>query len=296
MNRIRLESGSQPIPGWKLTELRGKGGFAEVWEAVSPAGERIAIKFMAGRSASASVKEMRIIQTIQQLRHPGLLRMDRIWSIPEYIVIAMELADGSLLDVLEAHQTEFHTQMAPEVVIHYLGPVAAGLDFLNCHQHSFEGRIVGFQHADVKPSNLLIVGNQTKIADFGLCRPTVAAVNTQQGQCGTPDFAAPEVHRGVLADTSDQYSLAVTYFHLRTGQFPFPAQMAGFKRENSYQRPAPNLAGVSREESRVLERALELEPSLRWPNCQALMSSLSDACSIIHHTPLPHSRLGTLLV
>ena len=48
------------------------------------------------------------------------------------------------------------------MVIHYLGPVAAGLDFLNCHQHSFEGRIVGFQHADVKPSNLLIVGNQTK--------------------------------------------------------------------------------------------------------------------------------------
>lgn len=296
MTRIRLESGAEPIPGWRLTDLRGRGGFAEVWEAASTKGEKIAIKFMVGRSSSASVKEMKVIQTIQQLRHPGLLRMDRVWSIPEYIVIAMELADGSLLDVLEAHHSEFQTQMTPEMVIHYLSPVAAALDFLNTRQHHYEGRVVGFQHSDVKPSNILVVGSHTKIADFGLCRPTFAAINNYQSQSGTPDFAAPELHRGTLTDTSDQYSLAVTYYHMRTCQFPFPAQEAVFKRENSFHRPAPNLSGVSKEEVKVLERALDIEPRQRWPNCLALMNALSDACSIINHTPLPASRFGTLLV
>ncbi|WP_020470568.1 serine/threonine-protein kinase [Zavarzinella formosa] len=295
MNRIRLESGSQPIPGWKLTELRGKGGFAEVWEAVSPDGQRCAIKFMASRNSASSIKEMKIIQAIQKLKHSSLLRMERIWSIPEYIVIAMELADGSLFDLLEAYQNEYSTAMTPDVVLHYLVSVADGLDYLNAHQHPFEGRTVGFQHADVKPSNLLLVGDTAKLADFGLCRPT-SMLSQQQEKSGTLDFAAPEVHRGILADSSDQYSLAVTYFHLRTAQFPFPAITSGFKREHSYQRPAPNLAGVSREEARVLERALDLEPSRRWPNCRAMMAAMNEACGTNHQTPVPSSKYGAVMV
>lgn len=276
MKQVRLEVGSEPFPGLKLVQLLGKGGFAEVWEGVNSRGDHIAVKFMAVANTASSVKEMRIIQAIQKISHRGLLRVDHVWSLPKYIVVAMELADGSLFDLQELFQTEYRTALAPNLVVGYLKQAAASLDFLNARRHQYEGRTVGFQHCDIKPSNLLLVGETVKLADFGLCTPTVA-LQSAYARAGTMDFASPEVHRGHLADSSDQYSLAVTYFYLRTSAFPFPAAPRDFKREYSYTRPAPDLSRVQPGERRVLERALDLEPTNRWPSCTSMMAAMQEA-------------------
>lgn len=275
MSRIHLEAGSEPFPGLKLIQLRGRGGFAEVWEAVDAARGRMAVKFMASRNQKSSSREMRIIQAIQTLRHPNLLRIKHVWSLPGYIVVAMELADGSLLDLLDVYTSEYHTALAAPLVHGYLQQAAAALDFLNSRTHVYEGRTVGFQHCDVKPSNLLVKGSTVKVADFGLSAPTTGPQSFYE-RAGTIDFAAPEIHRGNLADTSDQYSLAVTYYLLRTGEMPFPAR-SRFLREYSYHRPMPELGLVRRGERRVLERALDLEPNNRWPSCTAMMDAMKEA-------------------
>jgi serine/threonine protein kinase, bacterial len=287
VSRIRLEVGSEPFPGLKLVQLLGRGGFAEVWEGLSSQGERLAVKFMASRNSASSVKEMRILQAIQKIAHRNVLRIYNVWSIPDYIVVSMEVADGSLFDLLDVYTTEYHTAMGPSLVIGYLRQAAAALDYLNTRQHNFDNRKVGFQHCDVKPSNLLLIGEMVKLADFGLCTPTVA-LQSSYGRAGTLDFAAPEVHRGNLADSSDQYSLAVTYFYLRTATLPFPAAPSDFKREYSYSRPAPELGRVRRGERRVLERALDLEPTNRWPNCSTLIAALDDA--VRKEDPEPSQR------
>lgn len=270
---MRLEPGAEPFAGLKLVQLLGRGGFAEVWEAKYTRGKRIAVKFMDSRNSSSSVKEMRIIQAIQKLYHRNLLQIEQVWSIPDYIVVAMELADGSLFDLLNVYQSEYRAALPPNLTVGYLRQIASALDFLNSRRHIFDGRSVGFQHCDVKPSNILLVGEQAKLADFGLCTPTV---NLQSSYCkaGTLDFAAPEVHRGSLSDSSDQYSLAITYYYLRTAMLPFPATLRDFKREYSYTRPAPDLSGVRRDEQRILERALDLEPTNRWPSCTTLLNNL----------------------
>lgn len=265
-----------PFPGLNLIQLRGRGGFAEVWEAENAQGERIAVKFMLSQNTTSSVKEMRIIQAVQKLRHRNLLRIADVWSIPDFIVVAMELADGSLFDLLDVYQAEYGTALPATLVAGYLRQAALALDFLNTRRHVYEGRQVGFMHCDVKPSNLLLMGEEVKLADFGLSTPMVA-LQSAYGRAGTPDFAAPEVFRGLLTESSDQYSLAVSYYLLRTGYFPFPPPPGDFKRSYSYNRPAPDLTRVSRGERRVLERALEMEHSGRWPSCTAFMNALSDA-------------------
>ena len=275
MSRIRLEAGIEPFPGLRLVQLRGRGGFAEVWEAEDAHGNLIAVKFMASRNASSSVKEMRIIQAVQKLCHRHLLRIADVLSIPDYIVVAMELADGSLLDVLECYQAEYQTALPALLVAGYLKQAALALDFLNARRHNFDGRQVGFMHCDVKPSNLLLMGQVVKLADFGLSTPLVSH-QANYSRAGTLDFAAPEVHRGQLSETSDQYSLAVSYYHLRTGQFPFPHPPAGFNRAYSYSRPAPDLTQIPTGERRILERALDLEPHNRYPSCIAFMKAMND--------------------
>jgi serine/threonine protein kinase, bacterial len=291
VSRVRLEAGSEPIPGLRLVQLRGRGGFAAVWEAVDRKGARCAVKFMLSRNSSSSVKEMRIIQAVQKLYHKNLLRVDNVWSIPDYIVVAMELADGSLLDLLDVWHAEYRAHLPANLIVGYLKQAASALDFLNAREHTFEGKAVGFQHCDVKPSNLLLVGETVKLADFGLCTPLVA-LQTSYGRAGTLDFAAPEMHRGDLTDTSDQYSLAITYYYLRTGLFPFPSPPGGFQRENSYTRPAPDLTGVGRSERFVLEKALEIEPTARWSSCTALMLAVEEA--VLHPERVPTTSSAQL--
>src|SRR5688572_7949021 len=82
-------------PGYKLRRLRGVGGFGEVWEA-EKAGDKLALKFLACTTAGDGARELRSIQLVQGLVHPNLIKIDRVWCAGGYLVVAMELADGSL--------------------------------------------------------------------------------------------------------------------------------------------------------------------------------------------------------
>src|ERR1700677_4295098 len=95
---------AEPIPGYRLIEPLGKGGFGEVWKCEAPGGLYKAIKFVHGASHAldpgrAGVEqELRALERIRSIRHPFLLSMDRIEIVEGELVIVMELADQSLHD------------------------------------------------------------------------------------------------------------------------------------------------------------------------------------------------------
>lgn len=268
-----LYAGMQAYPGVRLRRLVGRGGFAEVWEAETASGERTALKFIRCDDGRAAQREIRALQAILQVNHPCLVRVERIWSYLTYLVIGMELADCSLTDVLVSHQEKFGTALAAEDACEVLAPVAKALDFLNARRHRIDGQLIAIQHCDVKPSNLLVFGNRVKVADFGLSAQTAMNVQTHRRQ-GTPDYAAPEVFQGRLSDRTDQYSLAITYYQLRTGQLPFSDSSAMFRPR--YIRRQPELDQLEPWERPPLERALSAVPQQRWPSCRAFLSQLSE--------------------
>src|SRR6266849_11033128 len=94
-------------PGYELVRLRGVGGFGEVWEAEKENGRRVALKFLRCTGArGGAAMELRSLQIVQGLRHRHLIETDRVWCAGAFLMIAMELADGSLADLLDIYREE----------------------------------------------------------------------------------------------------------------------------------------------------------------------------------------------
>lgn len=270
-NRVRLLAGLEPYPGYRLRQFIGRGGFSEVWEAEKEGDPPVALKFLQCTDDMAAAREIRTLQAIQQVHHPNLVRLERVWCFGGYVVVAMELAEASLMDLLEVYQSEFHTPVIPEQVCLYLTQIADALDFLNTRQHLIEGKRVAIRHCDVKPSNLLLFGTVAKLGDFGLASLTSSSFQFHR-RAGTLDYMAPEVFQGRLSDRTDQYALAVTYCHLRGGRLPFTDTPSTI--QSDYVRPTPDLSMLSPGERPILARALANAPQDRWPSCAEMVQEL----------------------
>jgi serine/threonine protein kinase len=272
---FQLEPGVQPFPGFWLHLPLGRGGCGEVWEARTADGH-IALKFMRGKNTATATREIRSTEAIRRLWHTNLLRVEHVFLQADYVVIGMELADGSLMDVLDLFINDHGTALPADLTCQYLSQVADGLDFLNAQQHRHDGKIVAFQHGDIKPTNLLLCGETVKIADFGLATPMTYSLEPH-GRRGTLEFAAPELFRGQLSDRTDQYALAVTYYLLRTGSLPFTDTPSRFT--PAYTRGRPNLGLLSFAERSVITRALSVSPVHRWTSCREMVDRLSEVAS-----------------
>src|SRR4051794_33850833 len=195
------------ISGYRLIRRLGRGGYAAVWEAESPCGERVALKLVQ-LSTDLRSGELRALKITRGIRHPSLMRIFDTWQIDNLLVISMELADRSLWDRFhEANDQGLRGIPRPEL-LGYLRSVADAIDHLNDYRHTIAGRDrVGVQHRDLKPQNVLLLGDRAKVADFGLARVMEHAVASHTGPCTLP-YAAPEYFGGKTSRRSDQYALA----------------------------------------------------------------------------------------
>ena len=268
------EVGAEPFPGYRLLRLRGRGAFASVWESTTPSERRVALKFMSSQTASITAREIRSLQCIQALIHPHLLRIHEVWSLPGTIAIAMDLADASLLDLMLLYHDDFEKHVDPEKLYLYLSQAAKALDFLNARRHLVDGRLVGYQHGDIKPNNILLVGDNAFLADYGLATVT-SGPTTPCPRQGTMEYAAPEIFAGYLTESSDQFSLAVSYFLLRTGTFPFPPPPPPGALKKTFLRPPPDLSALPAHERTTVGRALAPIPQNRFPTCAEFIGALA---------------------
>lgn len=280
-----LQTGAEPFPGYRLKNLLGRGGYAEVWEATTGDGSSVALKFSRCDDANCASNEIRAIQQVKAIRHPYLINIHQVWTAPGYVVFAMELAEGSLMDLLYAHYEEYGGPLQPDDVCVYLGQAAEAIDYLNSQVHVVDGKRVSIQHGDIKPSNILLFGDTVKLADFGLS-VTMSSNRLNRRPFGTVHFAASEVFQGFLTSQSDQFALAVSYCLLRGGRLPFNDSPPSFR--VPYTRPDPDLTMLPENERPIIARALSSNPSFRWPSCQTMLGALTR----LHHRRLAEPMLA----
>ncbi len=280
-----LRPGNEPVLGYTLVQRLGSGGYGEVWKALAPGGIAVALKFVELGTDALPI-EQRALDVIKSLRHANLLTTIGSWRTTRHLVIGMELADRTLWERYEAAVAEGQSGIPRDELLEYLREAAKGIDFLNEPRHVFDGQAPrGVQHRDIKPQNILLVGNGVKVADFGLVRLLEHTVTGHTGSL-TPHYAAPEFFEGHTSQHSDQYSLAVTYCHVRSGRVPFVGTLAEVM--HGHLTKAPDLSMLPAEERPIVARALAKIPAQRWPNCLAFVNALRASAT----SERPVSRLA----
>ncbi|MBX9584470.1 MAG: protein kinase, partial [Gemmataceae bacterium] len=293
---------AEPIPGYRLVEPLGSGGFGEVWKCVAPGGIPKAIKFVSGGLGTLdgddprAAQELKALARVKEVRHPFVLSTEQVREVGGELVIVMELADRSLHDCLEEHQGAGRPGIPRDRLLAYLADAAAGLDHLNeAHR---------LQHLDVKPRNLFVVGDRVKVADFGLVRHLDRASGALTGGV-SPAYAAPETFAGRVGRHADQYSLAIVYVELLTGRRPFAGRNI---RQLALQHmtEAPDLGQLPPEDRPAVAQALSKDPDARHPSCTAFVQALQN-CGVRNAecgsnedqprtpsvAPIPHSPFRT---
>ncbi len=258
--------GAEPLPGYHLIKLLGRGGFGEVWQCEVPGGLHKAVKFVLTGSEQYR-QELAAFEQIRGIRHPYLLTLERVELIGDEMVTIMELADCQIQDRFRECQGEGKPGIPRAELLGYLYEAAEALDFLS-QRH-------GLQHLDVKPENIFLISGHVKVGDYGLVRRKKPDRGAVEGSHGfTPRYSAPEVLNGQVDTRTDQYSLGLAYVELLTGCFPYSGQTAEqlmYQHLNS----EPDLTLLSPEDEVGVRRALSKSPTDRFASCLAFIQALS---------------------
>ena len=268
------EPNAEPIPGYRLIEPIGSGGFGEVWKCEAPGGLFKAIKFVYGNLNSLDVEgvraeqELHALQRIKEVRHPFVCTLEQIKVLEGELVIVMELADRSLYDMFVEQQNAGLIGIPRDDLLRYLRDAAEALDYMN---EKFK-----LQHLDVKPRNLFLICDRVKVADFGLVKHLER--QSASGLLGgvTPLYASPETFKGKISERSDQYSLAIVYHELLSGQRPFSGKNVRTLMQQ-HLNDEPDLRSLPEAERPIIARALAKDPAKRFQNCMALLRALYGA-------------------
>jgi len=280
---VRIESQAEPIPGYRLIERLGGGGFGEVWKAEAPGGLFKAIKFVYGdlgakndEDDSRADQEFKALNRVKSVHHPFILSLERIDVIEGQLIIVMELADRTIWDRFRECRQQGLPGIPREELLGYLTETAEALDLMNAQYQ--------LQHLDIKPQNLFLVFNHIKVADFGLVKDLEGRAATVTGGV-TPVYAAPETFDGWVSRFSDQYSLAIVYQELLTGQRPFSGTTIRQLVLQHLQR-APDLSSLLVAERPIVGRALSKNFEHRFPTCAEFMQTLR-AAVVSHGNVVP---------
>ena len=125
--------------------------------------------------------------------------------IPGHSIFLMERAEQDLLEWMKSHSRKPYYLRQLKV---WMGQMANGYRFL------LENQI---EHYDIKPDNLLLVGNVLKIADFGTCQ---MSRNSYTLYTGTYGFIAPEIagftnKEYYIPHSMDVYSICIMMMYLQ---------------------------------------------------------------------------------
>ncbi len=175
-----------------------KGGFGVVNIISTNSGGTIAIKHIPNKYRNQALIELRILRGA---RNPYIVDCLGYSATDSGINIKMPAGDSSLHDEITHNGPILGSKL-----IDWSYQLLTALALLHAN---------GIIHKDIKPSNILIFGNNLKVCDFGLCEINHT---DKKGYYGTTIYSSPEclINRTVTM-SCDIWALGLTLYECKYG-------------------------------------------------------------------------------
>jgi serine/threonine protein kinase len=252
---------------YKLTQLLGQGGFAEVYlgEHIH-LGSKAAIKVLSMRLDESGIQQFRQEAiTLKSLNHPNIVKiLDFGFDDRQIPYLIMEYAPNGTLG--KRHRPG---QIVPiPTVVDYIKQIALAL------QYAHDNRII---HRDIKPANMLIdQNNAILLSDFGIARVVQTYSVGTNHVAGSFQYMAPEQASRKPVYASDQYSLAIVAYQWLCGKLPFEGDYAQLMHQHLTQAPPPFPATLNIPASveTTIMKALAKDPQQRFATVKEFAQEL----------------------
>ena len=260
--KFTYSSGQRPLEGFTLKRGIGRGGFGEVYFAVSDGGKEVALKLVRGDTQI----ELRGVAQCLNLKHPNIvnlydLRTDNQgdhWVVMEYV------AGEPLNVILGRHPNGLPRELTREW---FLG-LARAVAYLHDH---------GIVHRDLKPANIFLENGTVKVGDYGLSKSIGSSQRTAQTHSvGTVHYMAPEISTGNYGKPIDTYAAGIILYEMLTGRVPFDGESSGEILMKHLTTP-PDLSKVPAEYLPIVSKALAKNPAQRY----ATMTEIARAVEMV---------------
>uniref|UniRef100_A0A7S0HNI5 non-specific serine/threonine protein kinase n=1 Tax=Hanusia phi TaxID=3032 RepID=A0A7S0HNI5_9CRYP len=166
---------------YQIAKRLGDGTYGEVVRAINKqSGEVVAVKRMKKKYYSwDECIALGEVQSLRKLRHPNIVKLKEIIRENDRLHMVFEHMDCNLYEL-----TKNRRKHLPESNIkNHMFQILQGLAFM--HKN-------GYFHRDMKPENILVLNDVTKIADFGLAKEINARLPYTE-YISTRWYRAPEV-------------------------------------------------------------------------------------------------------
>ncbi|MEM7146026.1 MAG: bifunctional serine/threonine-protein kinase/formylglycine-generating enzyme family protein [Verrucomicrobiota bacterium] len=218
VNLVARDRSAPQIPDHEVIRCIGRGAYGEVWMARSVTDVLRAVKVVWREDYDSEAMFERELEGLTRFepisrRHVGLVDILQVGVNEDagFYYYIMELADdvesGRDIDPDDYVPHTLSAQMARRTEIDLEKCLEDGAVLADGLWHMHEHDLI---HRDVKPSNVIYVDGEAKLADIGL-----VALTGQRSFVGTEGFVPPE---GPGTPAADIYSLGMVLYEMGTGK------------------------------------------------------------------------------
>jgi len=206
----------QTLEDFHLITVLGRGFFGKVILAEEKSTKKLlAIKMLKKQyivendNIQNMMSEKSVFLRVSSSDHPFFVKLHSCFTNNSCIYFVMEYVQGGDL-IYYVRQSDF----TPEKAKFYSCEVLLALEYL--HKNNIVYR-------DLKLDNILLTEEgHIKITDYGLCKENMDAYASTKTICGTPEFLAPELIRGLpYTRAVDWWTFGVLLYEMLTQSPPF---------------------------------------------------------------------------
>jgi hypothetical protein len=281
--RAELKRSPQPIPGYEMVRVLGRGGMGCVTLGRDQkTGRAVAIKTLlpeAAVSDKAMRRFLREIEVAAALKHPHIVEFLDRGTHKGLVFLVTEFVQGAdAAKLADANGGRLPSSQAMAIISQVLDALA--------HAHSH-----GFIHRDIKDQNILVSDSATnpkaKLTDFGLAKnfaqSGLSGVTMAGEAAGTIAYMAPEQLRNFrdVRPQSDIYGVGMTAYSLLSGEMALDLGGKTSVAETVkaiFEQPliplAQRVPQLPRALCEVIDRALHKDQTQRWQSASAMRTAL----------------------